>query len=95
MGSVDGHPRITVTKGDMVQIAGQSSNINGVDRPTIDKTGLTGTYDYQLDWSRSDAGLDVPVIFTAIQEQLGLKFQPDKARVEVLVIDRAEKPGEN
>jgi uncharacterized protein (TIGR03435 family) len=95
MGSVDGHPRITVTKGDMAQLTAQFSNINGVDRPTIDKTGLTGAYDYQLDWSRGDAGSDVPVIFTAIQEQLGLKFQPDKARVEVLVIDRAEKPGEN
>jgi uncharacterized protein (TIGR03435 family) len=95
MGSVDGHPRITVTKGDMAQLAHQFSNINGVDRPTIDKTGLTGAYDYELDWSRGDAGSDVPVIFTAIQEQLGLKFQPDKARVEVLVIDRAEKPGEN
>jgi uncharacterized protein (TIGR03435 family) len=95
MGSVDGHPRITVTHGDMAQLAGQFSNVNGVDRPTIDKTGLTGTYDYQLDWSRGDAGSDVPVVFTAIQEQLGLKFQPDKARLEVLVIDRAEKPGEN
>jgi uncharacterized protein (TIGR03435 family) len=95
MGSVDGHPRITVTQGDMAQLAGQFSNINGVDRPTIDKTGLTGTYDYQLDWSRGEPGSDAPVIFTAIQEQLGLKFQPDKAAIEVLVIDGVEKPGEN
>jgi uncharacterized protein (TIGR03435 family) len=95
LGSADGHTRMTVTKGDMAQLVGEFSNINGVDRPTIDKTGLTGTYDYQLDWSRGEPGSNAPVIFTAIQEQLGLKFQPDRARVEVLVIDRAEKPGEN
>jgi uncharacterized protein (TIGR03435 family) len=95
LGSADGHTRMTVTKGDMAQLVGEFSNINGVDRPTIDKTGLTGAYDYQLDWSRGEPGSNAPVIFTAIQEQLGLKFQPDKARVEVLVIDRVEKPGEN
>jgi uncharacterized protein (TIGR03435 family) len=95
LGSADGHTRMTVTKGDMAQLVGEFSNINGVDRPTVDKTGLTGAYDYQLDWSLRDIGSDVPGIFTAIQEQLGLKFQPDKARIEVLVIDRAEKPGEN
>jgi uncharacterized protein (TIGR03435 family) len=89
---------LTVTRGDMAQLAGQFSKRNGVDRPTVDKTGLTGTYDYKLEWGDDTAaGADsgVTSVFTAFQEQLGLKLEPTKAPVEVLMVDHAEKPSEN
>lgn len=89
---------MTVTKGDMAQLAGQFSKRNGVDRPVIDKTGLSGLYDYKLEWGddvalRADA--DVVSIFRAMPEQLGLKLEPEKVPVPVLVVDHAEKPSGN
>jgi uncharacterized protein (TIGR03435 family) len=76
----------------------------------VDKTGLTGNFDVSAEWTPdetqtlgfllggpapppSDAA--GPSIFTALQEQLGLKLESQKGPVEVLVIDRAEKPSEN
>ncbi|HEY1758742.1 MAG TPA: TIGR03435 family protein [Bryobacteraceae bacterium] len=70
-------------------------------RPVVDQTGLTGSYELTLDWAPDDApvandGAAGPSIFTALQEQLGLKLDPAKGPVEILVIDRAERtPGEN
>lgn len=67
-------------------------------RAVVDKTGLAGKYDIDLKWTPDDlqgtpdAGAS---IFTAIQEQLGLKLQPAKGPVQVLVIDHIEKPSEN
>ena len=89
---------MTVTAGDMAQLALQFSKINKVDRPVIDKTGLTGSYDYKLEWGddlsvTADSG--VVSIFTAFQQQLGLKLEPARAAIQVLVVDRAEKPTEN
>jgi uncharacterized protein (TIGR03435 family) len=73
-------------------------------RPVLDKTGLTGKYDIKLEWAR-DTGPTVgkatadsasgPSIFTAVQEQLGLKLEPAKAPVDVIVIDHVEPPTEN
>ncbi|HLH18705.1 MAG TPA: TIGR03435 family protein [Bryobacteraceae bacterium] len=69
-----------------------------LDMPVIDRTGLDGVYNFTLQWtpesaqSRPDAG---PSIFTAIQEQLGLRLRAEKTAVPVLVIDRAERPAEN
>jgi uncharacterized protein (TIGR03435 family) len=60
-------------------------------RPVMDKTGLTGDYDFTLAWDESNG----PSLTTALQEQLGLKFEPDKVPVTILVIDSAQKPGEN
>jgi uncharacterized protein (TIGR03435 family) len=70
-----------------------------VDRTVIDKTGLTGNFDLDLIWSKDespDSGAEtLPDIFTAIQEQLGLKLQPAKGPVETLIVDHAAMPSEN
>lgn len=67
------------------------------DRPVLDKTGLSGYYDITLDWSSSNIQSDTPgpSIFTALEEQLGLKLQPAKAAIDFLVIDQAERPPQN
>jgi uncharacterized protein (TIGR03435 family) len=64
-------------------------------RPVVDRTGLSGTYGITLDFSREDADHDRPSIFTAVQEQLGLKLDSGNAPVEVLVIDSVQKPSAN
>jgi uncharacterized protein (TIGR03435 family) len=95
-GSRNAH--MTFAKATMQQLA--SNLYYSVGRPVFDKTGLRGFYDFTLDWipdyggtPAADAnGVD---IFTALQEQLGLKLEPQKAPIEMLVIDHAEKPSEN
>lgn len=68
-------------------------------RTVIDKTGLTGKYDLTLKWSQdvgSDSTTDTgPSIFTALQEQLGLKLKPAKGPVKTLVVDHVAMPSEN
>ena len=78
-------------------------------RPVVDKTGLTGVYDFTLEWmpdapppSSPDAanGVTLPGVpgaslFTALQEQLGLKLEPGKSPIEVIVIDHVERPSGN
>ena len=69
-------------------------------RPVIDRTGLPGRYTFQLHWDRdanstAEQRADSPTLFTALQEQLGLKLEPTTASMQVLVIDSAEKPSEN
>jgi uncharacterized protein (TIGR03435 family) len=73
-----------------------------VDLPVINQTGLDGVYNFKLQWTpdtlrvtKRAEGRDGPSIFTAIQEQLGLRLRAQKAQVEVLVIDSASKPSEN
>lgn len=65
-------------------------------QPVFDRTGLTGFYDIDLQWTPDDAqpAADTaakPDLFTAIQQQLGLKLQTSKEPVNVLVVDRAER----
>ena len=73
-------------------------------RPVIDKTGLTGLFVFKLQWIPDSimAGPDTtppvspgPSIFTAVQEQLGLRLEPQRAPVEFLVVEDAEKPSKN
>ncbi len=70
-----------------------------MDRPLVDQTGLSGRYDFKLTYSYGDAPSSdaeaPPTMFTAIREQLGLKFEPLKASVEVLVVDQIGKPTAN
>jgi len=63
-----------------------------LDQPVIDKTGLTARYTYKFEPSRDPAG---PSLFTAVEEQLGLKLESGKAPVEILQIDRLERPSAN
>lgn len=82
-----------------------------LDRPVVDQTGLTGRYDFLLTWTPDQSqfvglGATVPPppadnadappdLFTAFQQELGLRLESTKAPVEVLVIDHVEKPSEN
>lgn len=70
-----------------------------VDRPIVDQTGLEGRYDFQLRWSRDEANIAdpnaPPGLFTAFQEQLGLKLEPVRAPADVLVIDHVDRPSAN
>jgi uncharacterized protein (TIGR03435 family) len=88
-----------------------ASLANVIRRSVIDKTGLTGQYDFKLEWTpdadegsgprdinpnRADAADSTGVsIFTALQEQAGLKLEPSKGPVEILIIDSIEKPTAN
>jgi uncharacterized protein (TIGR03435 family) len=80
-----------------------------IGRTVIDQTGLTGNYDFTLEYAPEEGGPpppgggvlpaspsdSAPSIFTAIKEQLGLKLDSTKGTVDVIVIDHIEKPGEN
>ena len=70
-----------------------------VDRPVVDQTGLKGRYDFRLQWTVDDAPTTAPDappgLFTAIQDQIGLKLERERAPADVLVIDRVERPGAN
>jgi uncharacterized protein (TIGR03435 family) len=61
-------------------------------RTILDKTGLTDKYDFTLQWTPVESEA---AIFTAIQEQLGLKLEPQKGPMQILIIDHAEKPAES
>ncbi len=77
-------------------IAQQLSQITG--RIVVDKTNLTDRYDLELQWTPDDAPVadnSAPSLFTAIQEQLGLKLEPAKEPVPVLVIDQIDPPTPN
>jgi len=71
-----------------------------LDRDVLNQTGLEGKFDFDLDW-RPDTGACVeeraayPSIMNAVREQLGLVMRASKGPVEILVIDRLEKPSEN
>lgn len=83
-------------------------------RTVVDKTGLTGKYDFSLNWTPDEGMRNIlggpqggqpngepppdaggPTLFTAVQEQLGLKLESQKATVDVIVIDHVDQPSEN
>ncbi|MBW8869185.1 MAG: TIGR03435 family protein [Acidobacteriales bacterium] len=89
--------QVTATDATMDLFAPLLSHLLDVDgRVVIDKTGLTKHYDWELSWS-PDAAQDTskPSLFTALQEQLGLKLEHDKAPIDIVVIDHLERPTEN
>jgi uncharacterized protein (TIGR03435 family) len=99
---------MVVTNATMADFAGTMQGAV-LDRPVVDRTGLSGRYDFTLQWTPDEsqfAGMGVrvpppspdaqlPTLFTAMQEQLGLRLDSTRAPVEVFVIDRVERPSEN
>jgi uncharacterized protein (TIGR03435 family) len=89
-----------------VELSNFVRNLGGMTgRFVIDKTGLSGPYDLDLQWTPDPAATGAPPasgaagdgvsLFAAMQEQLGLKLEAKRAPVEVLVIDSAERPTED
>lgn len=108
--------RLRVTNATIQQFAEVMQGA-ALDRPVVDQSGLTGKYDFTLNWTPDEFqfpgmrgpngqlpppppgaaanATEQPDLFTAIQQQLGLKLDSMKAPVDVLVIDKVEKPSEN
>lgn len=77
-------------------LAKQLSASARLGRPVLDKTALTGEWDFTLNFMPNPPpDSNVPDVFTALQEQLGLRLESQKAPVEHLIIDHAEKPSPN
>lgn len=73
-------------------IAGLAELLTNMGRgPLIDKTGLTGEYDFKLFWDETNG----PVLTTAVQQQLGLRLESAKVPMQLFVVESARKPSEN
>jgi uncharacterized protein (TIGR03435 family) len=91
-------------EGDMTMAFLATMLRSAAGRYVVDKTGLAGYYRLVLTYDRL-AGIrppaatasadDPPSVFTAVQEQLGLKLEPSRSMIDVLVVDRLERPTEN
>jgi uncharacterized protein (TIGR03435 family) len=106
IGRAKGGVKLTVQNGTMTNFAIFGLQGAVVDRPVVDRTGLTDRYDFAIKWMPDESQFGghmqfpaipdpLPSLFTAMQEQLGLKLEPMKAPVDVLVIDAVAKPSEN
>lgn len=88
----------------MTELTATLARLPAVSRRVVDRTGLTGRFDYDLEWTPSVMTIGVatptptdqpnagPNLFTALQEQLGLKLEPGREALPVLVIDSVEQP---
>lgn len=95
-------PARNATMGDFASLLQRAL----LDRPVVDKTGLTGKYDFDLDWAPDETqfGGEVPVapsdapsppFFTAIEQELGLRIEATHGVVQALVVDTAQRPTPN
>lgn len=94
----NGHVRLTAKNADMDLLSRVLAR--ELDLPVVNQTGLKGIYDFKLHWTNAmnataAPGPDDVSIFTAVQEQLGLRLRKTKAPIEVYVIDHAEQPDAN
>lgn len=110
-------PLVFVISPQLVRLPGHNASMSelasvmqraALDRPVVDKTGISGRYDFDLEWtpdesqfggvlgrpaSSDDSGK--PGLFAAIQQQLGLRLEATRGMVALLVIDHVERPSEN
>jgi len=72
-------------------LSGLAKTLSGiVGAPVQDQTGLTGSHDFQLEWSPDPSIDSGPSIFSAVQEQLGLRLEAGKGPVNIMIIDHVE-----
>jgi bla regulator protein blaR1 len=83
-------------------VAASLGSLGRQGRPLVDKTGLNGTVDFTMEWlpesspgATPPADAEGPTFLEAMQEQLGLKLEPMKVEMDVLVVDHVEEPSEN
>jgi uncharacterized protein (TIGR03435 family) len=91
-------PGKIVLKGSSLSLLANLLSSQGLSHTVVDKTGLTELYDITLRWSPDDIGssdASLPSLFTALQEQLGLKLEYNKNPIDVIVIDHIERPSAN
>lgn len=93
----EGPGKLACFSATMSELADELPDV-GVERNVIDKTGINGNFDFMLHWAPEDApnaNDSGGSIFTALQEQLGLKLISEKAPVKLLIIDTVEQPSGN
>jgi bla regulator protein blaR1 len=91
-------PGKIVLKGSSLSVLASLLSSQGPSHAVVDKTGLTDLYDITLRWAPADVGssdASLPSLFTALQEQLGLKLEYNKNPIDVIVIDHIERPSAN
>lgn len=108
-------PQVTsIVRNDHVEMPAKNASMDDfvkvlrrgiLDKPVVDKTGLTGRFDFNLVWAPDESQFDgavhmpedtkAPPLLVAIREQLGLELKPAKGPVETLTIDSATKPDED
>lgn len=88
--------------GTMVELAELIAKGPDMDRPVIDKTGLSGNYVFRLLYARGNppgrgpvVTVEGPTVFTAVQEQLGLRLEAAREKVDVWIVDSVQQPSEN
>ena len=101
--------KVDIHAASLDQMAGQLSHLLAINRPVVNRTAIAGVFDFHFEYTpdgrrvllgdSADAPAasesDGPSIFTALQEQLGLKLEPAKGPGEFIVVDHVEKPSEN
>ena len=100
--SITGAPGRVSARGASIAMFARGMLTGVVENIVEDRTGLSGGFDFDLEFSvgsgaapRTDVGPEGASIFTALEEQLGLRLRPVRAPVDVLVIDRVERPTED
>jgi uncharacterized protein (TIGR03435 family) len=90
------YPNATGIRGKAISMARLAELLTPkTDRPVLDTTGVSGVFDIDLKWAADSDTDPGPSLFTAVQEQLGLRLQPSKSPIEVLVIDHIDRPSKN
>jgi bla regulator protein BlaR1 len=99
-------PRAGSRNTTMALLAGALPGMGKLDRPVVDQTGLTGRFDFSIEWAQESNGpspptadgpadLQGPTFLGALREQLGLKLESAKAPLQILAVDHVERPSEN